>query len=323
MTPTIPHRALLLRKEQVWLRARRHAPNALRRRRRRRKRKRRRRRGDAARAACRSPLGQRRRLRFSADRGTGRPRRRAREGVQRPCRAAFEPRRRAATGGARRQGGTPRRARRAAALPRSVAGDGRCGQRDDRRPRPPDDRDRTRDRRCRGRRPVADDGPEDRGPALARRVPPHRHDRQRDGQPALIVRRRGHARRARGRHGGQARRPGEGEGHVGRLEGPHRQRQPDGVEPDRAGSRHRAGYDRGRERRPLEEDQRRRQGRDPRAQEHHQHDGRPALLVRRRGDARRTRGRHRGQARRPGAASRASAAPGKTSPTTSTSWRRT
>ena len=40
-------------------------------------------------------------------------------------------------------------------------------------------------------------------------------------------------------------------------------------------------------------------------------------------DARRARGRHRRQARRPGASSPASPAPGRTSPTTSTSWRRT
>jgi HAMP domain-containing protein len=52
--------------------------------------------------------------------------------------------------------------------------------------------------------------------------------------------------------------------------------------------------------RPLEEDHRRREGRDPRAQEHDQHDGGPAELVRLGGDARGARGRHRGQARRPG-----------------------
>ena len=46
------------------------------------------------------------------------------------------------------------------------------------------------------------------------------------------------------------------------------------------------------------------QRRDPRAQEHHQHDGRPAQRLRRRGDARRARGRHRRQARRPGAGAR-------------------
>ena len=37
---------------------------------------------------------------------------------------------------------------------------------------------------------------------------------QHDGRPALVVRRRGHARRARGRHRGQARRPGRGRGRV-------------------------------------------------------------------------------------------------------------
>ena len=42
-------------------------------------------------------------------------------------------------------------------------------------------------------------------------------------------------------------------------------------------------------------------GRDPRAEEHHQHDGRSAERVRLGGDARGARGRHRRQARRPGA----------------------
>ena len=46
------------------------------------------------------------------------------------------------------------------------------------------------------------------------------------------------------------------------------------------------------------------QGRDPRAEEHHQHDGGPAERVRLRGDARGARGRHRRQARRPGAGAR-------------------
>ena len=47
--------------------------------------------------------------------------------------------------------------------------------------------------------------------------------------------------------------------------------------------------------------------------EHDQHDGRPAVVVRRRGDARRARGGHGGQARRPGARSRACRARGATS----------
>ena len=52
------------------------------------------------------------------------------------------------------------------------------------------------------------------------------------------------------------------------------------------------------------EDHRRRPGRDPRAQEHRQHDGRPAVVVRRRGDPRGPRGRHRGPARRSGPGAR-------------------
>ena len=40
------------------------------------------------------------------------------------------------------------------------------------------------------------DPAQDRRPAGARRVPPHRYHRERDGRPALLVRRRGDARRA-------------------------------------------------------------------------------------------------------------------------------
>ncbi len=71
-------------------------------------------------------------------------------------------------------------------------------------------------------------------------------------------------------------------------------------QPHRPGAEHRRRHDRGRERRPLAEDHRRRQGRGARAEGDHQHDGRPAPLVLRRGDARRQGGRHRRQARRPG-----------------------
>jgi HAMP domain-containing protein len=63
---------------------------------------------------------------------------------------------------------------------------------------------------------------------------------------AQRLRRRGDARRPRGRHRGQARRPGRGQGRVGHLEGPDRQRQPDGQQPDRPGPQHRRGHDRGR-----------------------------------------------------------------------------
>jgi HAMP domain-containing protein len=83
-------------------------------------------------------------------------------------------------------------------------------------------------------------------------------------------------------------------------------------QPDRPGPQHRRGDDRRRQRRPQQEDHRRREGRDPRAQEHHQHDGRSAQLVRLRGDPRRARGRHRGQARRPGRGPRRRRARGRT-----------
>ncbi len=63
------------------------------------------------------------------------------------------------------------------------------------------------------------------------------------------------------------------------------------VEPHLAGAQHRQGDDRRRQRRPFEEDHRRRQGRDPRAQRHDQHDGRPAQRVRLGSHARRARGR--------------------------------
>ena len=62
-----------------------------------------------------------------------------------------------------------------------------------------------------------------------------------------------------GKLGGQAR----GEGRGRHLEGPHRQRELDGRQPDGAGAQHRRGDDRRREGRPVEEDHRRREGRDP------------------------------------------------------------
>ena len=48
------------------------------------------------------------------------------------------------------------------------------------------------------------------------------------GRPTSDVRGGGHARGERGRHRGQARRPGRGEGRFRHLERPHRQRQHDG-----------------------------------------------------------------------------------------------
>ena len=100
---------------------------------------------------------------------------------------------------------------------------------------------------------------------------------------------------------GPARRSGRGARRRRNLQGPHRQRQSAGGEPDHAGPQHRRSHHGGGARRPLPQDHRRREGRDPRTEEHHQHDGRPAQRLRRRSDARRARGRHRRQARRTGA----------------------
>ena len=90
------------------------------------------------------------------------------------------------------------------------------------------------------------------------------------------------------------------QGVMRRLEGPHRLGEPDGVEPDVAGPRDRARDDGGRAGRPDQDHHDRRQGRDPRAQEHDEHDGRAAARVRERGDARRSRGRYRRPPRRSG-----------------------
>ena len=139
-----------------------------------------------------------------------------------------------------------------------------------------------------------------RRPAAAGRVPAHRVDRQSHARADDRVQLGGHARRARGRHGGTPRWPGESERRVGRVEGPDRLGQPDGVEPDRAGAQHLRGDHRGRERRPVAQDHGRRARRDPAAEGSHQHDGRPAARLRLGSHARRARGRHRRQARRPG-----------------------
>ena len=119
-----------------------------------------------------------------------------------------------------------------------------------------------------------------------------------------------------GKLGGQAIVPGV----AGHLEGPHRQRQPDGRQPDGPGPQHRGSDDRRRLRRPVEEDHGRRPRRDPAAQGNHQHDGRAVALVRGGSHARRARGRHRRQARRPGRRAWRRRAPGRTSPTRSTRW---
>ena len=176
-----------------------------------------------------------------------------------------------------------------------LEGPDRERQRHGGQPDRPGARHRAGDHRGGQRRPVQED--HRRGQGRGRRA--GRHD-QHDGRPAALVRGRGDARGARGRHRGQARRPGPGRGRVGHLARPDRQRELHGRQPDRPGAQHRPGGHRGGQRRPRPEDHRRRAGRDPRAQADHQRHGRPAVLVRRRGHARGARGRHRGQARRSG-----------------------
>ena len=71
-----------------------------------------------------------------------------------------------------------------------------------------------------------------------------RHDQQHD-RHARDVRRPGDDGGARSRRRRQARRPGEGAGRGGHVEGPDRQRQPARGEPDDAGARDRRSRDRG------------------------------------------------------------------------------
>ena len=151
----------------------------------------------------------------------------------------------------------------------------------------------------RPRRPFAQDhgGREGRDPRAEEH---HQHH----GRSAQWLCRRGDARRARGRHRRQARRPGAGAGRRRHVEGSHRQRQLDGVQPDQPGAQHRRGGDRHCRRRLVEEDHRERQRRNPAAQRDHQHDGRSAQRLCLGGDARRARGRHGRAPRRPGRGAR-------------------
>ena len=103
-----------------------------------------------------------------------------------------------------------------------------------------------------------------------------------------------------GKLGGQA----KVKGVAGRVEGPDRQRELDGRQPDLPGAQHRRRDHRGGEGRPLQEDRSGREGRVPHAEIDHQHDGGPAAFVRRGSDAGGARGGHRRNSRRPGASRR-------------------
>ena len=147
----------------------------------------------------------------------------------------------------------------------------------------------------RRRRPVEEDHRQRVG-----RNPAAERNHQHDGGPAQRLRRRSDARRARSRHRRTARRPGQRAGRRRYLEGSHRLGELDGRQPDRPGPKHRRGDHRRGARRPVAQDHGRREGRNSRAEGHHQHDGGPAELVRVGSDARRARSRHRRQARRTG-----------------------
>ena len=135
---------------------------------------------------------------------------------------------------------------------------------------------------------------------VTRRNPSAEGHHQHHGGPAQRLRFGSDARGPRGRHRRQARRSGAGAGSGRHLEGPHRQRELHGVEPDGAGAQHRRGGDRHRRRRLVEEDHRGRARRDPAAEGNAQHHGGAAPLLRRRSDARGARGRYRRPPRRSG-----------------------
>ena len=189
----------------------------------------------------------------------------------------------------------PRRSGQRAGRRRHLERSDRQRELDGRQPDGPSPQHRRSDDGRGARRPQ----PQDHGGRERRNSRAEEHH-QHDGGPAQRVRLRSDARGARSRHRRQARRPGAGARRCRHLEGPDRQRQLHGVEPDRAGAQHRRSGNRYRRRRPLEEDHGRRARRNAAAQRHAQHHGRAVALVRRRSDARRARGRHRRPAWRSG-----------------------
>ena len=163
---------------------------------------------------------------------------------------------------------------------------------------------------------------------------PHGPDRDGRGARGSLQRHRPAGRRVhrrtrpdqrRGRQGRQDRSAAVAGGRHRRMGGPHPFRQFADRRPGRAdaggGPRHRRRCPGG----PVPEDDP--GDRRPAAaggvlvdQRHRQHHGRPARLVRLGGHPGGPRGRHRGQAGRTGRGAGASPAPGRTSPTASTSW---
>ncbi len=127
------------------------------------------------------------------------------------------------------------------------------------------------------------------------RDPPAEEYDQHHGRPAERLRGRGHACRTRSRHGRQTRWSSRSAGRRRHMEGPYRQRELDGHQPDDAGARHRQGRDCGRDGRSAEEADSRGEGRDRGACRHDQQHDRDTRDLRRPGDD----GRARGGCRRP------------------------
>ena len=107
---------------------------------------------------------------------------------------------------------------------------GRLGQYADRRSAVADHGGHAHGDRGGARRSAADRAAGCRRPRAQGRVPALRQHRQHHDQAALGVHLRSDARRARGGHRRQARRPGAGARGHRRVEGPHREREFDGVE---------------------------------------------------------------------------------------------
>ena len=182
----------------------------------------------------------------------GGARRRARDRLQRDRRASAAHPLGADPGPAGRR---PRgQAQRAAPARTGEGGWARCvgrGQQPGHRPRPPDGRVRPGGRGGVRRRPDPADGPAARRAVPARGAAAGRPKRERAGGPAVHDRRRDHQGDPRGRHRGQARRPGAGPGLRGQLARPDRRGQHDVLAADRPGPGHRPGHHRGRRRRPV------------------------------------------------------------------------
>ena len=135
----------------------------------------------------------------------------------------------------------------------------------------------------------------------ARRNSAAQGSHQYDGGSAALVRLGSDARGARGRHRRQARRPGHRAGRRRHLEGFDRLGERHVRQPHRPGAQHRPCDHRRGARRPVAQNHGRRARRNSRAQRHHQYDGGSAQRLRLGSHPRRPRGRHRRQARRPGA----------------------